>query len=368
MSPKREYAVLAESAFMQGRRPQQEDRHVKIADLTKAAKALNLPIDHLEQPCSFFAVYDGHRGPLCADFVAKSLHTRLLQHLSRSESPEIAACMRAACEELDAEFLAKHRTACDGCTVVMALVTGTLLSLAWLGDSRALLCRGSSSGSAVALTEDHRPQVPTEAERVRRAGGVVVNFDGAKRVAHKDFEARNRELRRAKAVGLGTVGTKPVALAVSRAMGDRDFKVPDQLLISTPSVRSFQLESSMKFMALMCDGITDVLSNEQVISELSFRRDKEPKANARQACGALVQRAYSRGSQDNLTVIMVSFQWKDGVAPDAVGCEAPCKRRRCESDAVDRAQSEKVQTSQRQRQGSTRANFKHRTFTETTGA
>ena len=114
MSPKREYAVLAESAFMQGRRPQQEDRHVKIADLTKAAKALNLPIDHLEQPCSFFAVYDGHRGPLCADFVAKSLHTRLLQHLSRSESPEIAACMRAACEELDAEFLAKHRTACDG--------------------------------------------------------------------------------------------------------------------------------------------------------------------------------------------------------------------------------------------------------------
>ena len=40
----------------------------------------------------------------------------------------------------------------------MALVTGTLLSLAWLGDSRALLCRGSSSGSAVALTEDHRPQ------------------------------------------------------------------------------------------------------------------------------------------------------------------------------------------------------------------
>ncbi|CAJ1360149.1 unnamed protein product [Effrenium voratum] len=322
MRPKREYAVLAESAFMQGRRPQQEDRHVKIADLTKAAKALNLPIDHLEQPCSFFAVYDGHRGPLCADFVAKSLHTRLLQHLSRSESPEIVACMRAACEELDAEFLAKHRTACDGCTVVMALVTGTLLSLAWLGDSRALLCRGSSSGSAVALTEDHRPQVPTEAERVRRAGGVVVNFDGAKRVAHKDFEARNRELRRAKAVGLGTVGTKPVALAVSRAMGDRDFKVPDQLLISTPSVRSFQLESSMKFMALMCDGITDVLSNEQVISELSFRRDKEPKANARQACGALVQRAYSRGSQDNLTVIMVSFQWKDGVAPDAVGCEA----------------------------------------------
>ena len=66
-----------------------------------------------EQPCAFLAVYDGHRGPLCAEFVAKSLHLRLLKHLSQPTtkgSEEIGLALKAVCQELDEEFLAKHRT------------------------------------------------------------------------------------------------------------------------------------------------------------------------------------------------------------------------------------------------------------------
>ncbi|CAE7500759.1 unnamed protein product [Symbiodinium microadriaticum] len=308
--------VLSESTFMQGRRPQQEDRHVKIPDLTKAAKALKMPIDHLEQPCAFLAVYDGHRGPLCAEFVAKSLHLRLLKHLTQTttkSSEEIGLALKTTCQELDEEFLAKHRTAVDGCTVVMALLTGSLLTVAWLGDSRALLCRSTSAGgvATVPLTQDHRPSASTEADRVREAGGMIVNFDGAKRVAHAGFDNQIRELRRAKAAGLGAVGRPPVALAVTRALGDRDFKVDKPLLIATPSVRSFELDASVHFIALMCDGITDVLSNEEIIFELDFLRDAaDASANARKACGDLVQKAYSRGSQDNLTVVMAFFEWE----------------------------------------------------------
>lgn len=301
---------------MQGRRPQQEDRHVKIPDLTKAAKALKMPIDHLEQPCAFLAVYDGHRGPLCAEFVAKSLHLRLLKHLTQTttkSSEEIGLALKTTCQELDEEFLAKHRTAVDGCTVVMALLTGSLLTVAWLGDSRALLCRSTSAGgvATVPLTQDHRPSASAEADRVREAGGMIVNFDGAKRVAHAGFDNQIRELRRAKAAGLGAVGRPPVALAVTRALGDRDFKVDKPLLIATPSVRSFELDASVHFIALMCDGITDVLSNEEIIFELDFLRDAaDASANARKACGDLVQKAYSRGSQDNLTVVMAFFDWE----------------------------------------------------------
>ena len=47
----------------------------------------------------------------------------------------------------------------------------------------------------------------------------------------------------------------------------------------------------MKFLALMCDGITDVLSNEEVVLELGFQRDEDPAVNARKACGDLVQKA-----------------------------------------------------------------------------
>ena len=42
--------------------------------------------------------------------------------------------------------------------------------VAWLGDCRAVLCRG---GEAVALTQDHKASRPDEMERIRQAGGIV---------------------------------------------------------------------------------------------------------------------------------------------------------------------------------------------------
>lgn len=44
------------------------------------------------------------------------------------------------------------------------------LHVANVGDCRAVLCRG---GSAVAITQDHTPSVPSEAARVEAAGGFV---------------------------------------------------------------------------------------------------------------------------------------------------------------------------------------------------
>merc|ERR1740123_3006350 len=70
------------------------------------------------------------------------------------------------------------------------------------------------------------------------------------------------------------------------------------------------------------------MKDEEAIFELEFVRDAQDKqANARAACGALVQEAYKRGSEDNLTVIYVSLAWEDtsaAAAPDA-------KRRRLDA-------------------------------------
>merc|ERR1719231_248382 len=37
-------------------------KHVMIHDLAKAAHALRLSVDHLDRPCSLYALYEGHRG------------------------------------------------------------------------------------------------------------------------------------------------------------------------------------------------------------------------------------------------------------------------------------------------------------------
>eukprot|EP00927_Polykrikos_kofoidii_P049546 TRINITY_DN43595_c0_g1_i1.p1 TRINITY_DN43595_c0_g1~~TRINITY_DN43595_c0_g1_i1.p1 ORF type:complete len:825 (-),score=139.30 TRINITY_DN43595_c0_g1_i1:195-2669(-) len=355
------FHVRADSCVMQGRRPKQEDRHVKVPDLTKAAKALKMPIDHLEQPCAFFAVYDGHQGHLCAEYVAKNFHVRLLRRLTAEKSADAwtddktCSALREICEELDAEFLAKFRTALDGCTVVVTLIVGMRCFVAWVGDSRCVLGRRTSKGhvTAVALTEDHRPTDKAESERVKKAGGIIVDLGYTARVAHDGYEERIREIRRAQAQGLGTIGKEPVALAVSRALGDRDFKAVTgkALLVPTPSVRCIRFERSHKLLALMCDGISDVMKNEEVIEELAIKREPDPMVDVRAGCGALVQEAYKRGSQDNLTVILVRLDWtgasdSDNIvkrtAPEALESDTSVagvsKRRRLEAVKLVSAQ------------------------------
>merc|ERR1712072_1438084 len=128
--------------------------------------------------------------------------------------------------------------------------------------------------TTVAMTEDHRPSDESEATRIRDAGGTVVDLGGALRVAHHGYEEKVREIRRAAAQGLGVIGKEPVALAVSRSLGDRHFKavMGSDLLIATPEVRCYRLDKSHKFLALMCDGITDVMRNEEAVFELDYVR------------------------------------------------------------------------------------------------
>jgi len=346
---------VVDSAAMQGRRPKQEDRHVKVPDFSRAARALKMPIDHFEQPCAFFAVYDGHQGTLCADFIVKQFHLRLLKKLTVSDGSE-AQTKRILCEvfeELDADFLAKYRTAPDGCTVVVAFLTGDQLFTAWVGDSRCLLCRRDRHGYpvTVAVTDDHRPSLPAEAMRVRNSGGQVIDVgDGALRVAHEGYVEKLRDIRRAQSQGLGTIGKEPVALAVSRALGDREFKsvTGRELLIATPDVSCVRLDTSCKFLALMCDGIPDVMRNEDIVQELLIKRDPSPAGDVRAACGALVQEAYKRGSGDNLTVILVRIVWqghpdeafatKPRETVDAESAAFVSKRRRLAANASISAQ------------------------------
>ena len=84
---------------------------------------------------------------------------------------------------------------------------GGVLYAAHCGDSRAVLCR---QGRAVRLTEDHKPNLPPERQRIQAVGGRV-EFSRCWRVIFEPQEGRS---------GSG--------LAVSRSFGDLDFKEPNR--------------------------------------------------------------------------------------------------------------------------------------------
>ncbi len=61
----------------------------------------------------------------------------------------------------------------SGSTAVCALISPQQIFVANCGDSRAVLC---NSGVLAFSTQDHKPVLPGEKERIQRAGGIEAVF------------------------------------------------------------------------------------------------------------------------------------------------------------------------------------------------
>jgi serine/threonine protein phosphatase PrpC len=192
----------------------------------------------LEPTGGFFAVFDGHSGSSVAQFCGQNLH-RFITKTSAYEAKSFAKAMYDGFISIDKHLHTNHPRDRSGCTAVSLLIHGDEIVCANAGDSRCVLCR---DGEAVPLSNDHKPYTPTEQMRIERAGGYVWN-------------------RRVNGI-----------LALSRAIGDFMFKmnpqVPweEQAVTASPEVKTMKLDRSRdEFLVLACDGIWDVLTNEQVI-------------------------------------------------------------------------------------------------------
>jgi protein phosphatase 1G len=180
---------------------------------------------------------------------------------------------------------APHGAGGQGCTAVAALVRGGRLVVANTGDSRAVL---SVRGRAEPLSQDHKPVLLEEAARIARAGGFV-----------RDNRVNG-------------------ALAVSRTLGDLDFKrnaaLPphEQMVVATPDVRAFDLADGDEFLILACDGVWDVMSSQEAVDfvRARLRAGEAPHAAAEAVCDACLApdlKGACRGC-DNMSVVVVHFR------------------------------------------------------------
>jgi len=139
-----------------------------------------------------------------------------------------------------------------GCTAVTVLLTPTEILIANAGDSRAVLCR---DGNAVALSEDHKPNDPRETERILKAGGTVEESQGGARTHYRVNGNLN----------------------LSRAIGDLEYKknseLPpsEQMITSTPDILRMDRSYEDEFIVLGCDGVWDVLSNDDCVQFVKTR-------------------------------------------------------------------------------------------------
>uniref|UniRef100_A0A804PIH3 protein-serine/threonine phosphatase n=1 Tax=Zea mays TaxID=4577 RepID=A0A804PIH3_MAIZE len=160
------------------------------------------------------------------------------------------ACANAF-EAMDKELKLQANVDCNfsGTTAVCAIKQGKDLIVANLGDSRAVLATMSDTGylKAVQLTTDQKPNVPQEAERIKRCNGRVF--------ALKDEPSVLR---------VWLPDEDCPGLAMARSLGD--YRLKRHGVVSEPEVTHRRVAPGDLFIILATDGVWDVLSNEEVVS------------------------------------------------------------------------------------------------------
>lgn len=137
---------------------------------------------------------------------------------------------------------------CSGTTAVTLVKKGQDLVIGNVGDSRAVLATRDDKNSltAVQLTVDLKPNLPEEAERIRKCRGRVFALPDEPEVAR-----------------VWLPNNDSPGLAMARAFGD--FCLKDFGLISVPEVSCRRITDRDEFVVLATDGIWDVLSNQEVV-------------------------------------------------------------------------------------------------------
>ncbi|KAL2500420.1 putative protein phosphatase 2C 65 [Forsythia ovata] len=149
-------------------------------------------------------------------------------------------------EELESD--ATIESYCSGSTSVTILKQREHLVVANLGDSRAVLCTRDDNNQLISeqLTVDLKPNLPSEAQRIRSCQGRVLAMDEEPNVFRVWMPDQDCP-----------------GLAMARAFGD--FCLKDFGLISTPEVTYRKLTERDEFAVLATDGIWDVLTNNEVV-------------------------------------------------------------------------------------------------------
>ncbi|XP_020238497.1 probable protein phosphatase 2C 34 [Cajanus cajan] len=179
----------------------------------------------------------------------------------------------------------------SGTTALTIIKQGEHLTIANVGDSRAVLATTSEDGTltSVQLTTDLKPNLPKEAERIMQSRGRVFCMEDEPGVYR-----------------VWMPNGKTPGLAISRAFGDYCLK--DFGLISVPDVTQRKLTTRDEFVILATDGVWDVISNEEAVRIVGSTPDKEKAAERVVKCAMHEWKRKRRGiAIDDISAICLFF-------------------------------------------------------------
>ena len=261
----------------------------------------NLPEDQWTYS-SYFALFDGHSGKSCAEFLKKNLHSYIYKDSNfpcRSHD-----CMVSGFLKADQKFLdeAKESGDMSGSCALVVLIIGDRCIVANAGDSRAIISlnHGTSMGY---ISNQHRPGSIAEYERITEAGGIVYN----NYVINEKGENIN----------MGPFYVDPGKLMVSRAFGDLDAKDCElggnpRVVISEPEVKSFKIKPEHDFILMATGSLFEKLGGKEIVEtvfrNLSGHKGEDIGIRMLAAISDMYSKAAERMCKDNVTILIIGLK------------------------------------------------------------
>ncbi|XP_043910482.1 protein phosphatase 1D [Protopterus annectens] len=276
---------------------------------------------------AFFAVYDGHGGREAAQFARDNLWECIKKQrgfLSKNQKEVCAAirkgfiaCHNAMWKKLpDWPKTVTGLPSTSGTTASVVIIRGDKMYVAHVGDSGVVFGVHDDPTdeyiTAVEVTQDHKPELPKEKQRIERLGGSVVNKSGVHRVVWK-----RPKLTHFGPVRRSTVIDQIPFLAVARALGDLwsyDYFSGEYVVSPEPDISVHTLDfQKHKYIILGSDGLWNMVSPQDAVF---ICQDNEEKNSLREhgphSAKVLVNRSLARWRQrmlraDNTSTIVISI-------------------------------------------------------------
>ena len=261
----------------------------------------------------FFGHFDGHGGNGCSLYLKENFHNFIKEFSADS--------LRNAVYQSENEFLTKkaldeNNNICDssGSCGAITIVKNNKLIISNTGDSRIVVYK---NGKLFFATEDHKPNSDKEKERIKNSGGQIYQTTS---LIPLYYNGKKIDL---------PWRVFPGRLSVSRTFGDigaknEKFGGKKGVIIPSPDITEFEINNEFDFMVIGCDGIFDVLSNEDLYEiwkiVLKIQKDeiekykdieKNIELNIDKLCGdfaaLIIKSAMAKNSLDNVSCIVVLF-------------------------------------------------------------
>lgn len=232
---------------------------------------------------NMYSIYDGHGGDFTSKFLSKIMPIILNKYIKNFTTENFKNHIEKIFYKLQQMLKLKYNKQATqtGSTSLICLhdINKNLITAINLGDSRLIVCKNNIS---LPITKDHKPSWPEEKYRIENLNGKI-KYDGY------DWRIKG--------------------ISVSRSFGDLDIQ---PFVSQKPDIFRYKISTNDKFLVMACDGLWDVLSNQDVVNyvlchcydnTLSMRINKKLNISEK-----LANYAIKQGSTDNISIIIVFFE------------------------------------------------------------